>query len=747
MNVKILMNKVISSVRYFWEKNYKSLYYIVPLLAIIVFSFLTDFFIIDKKVINKDCLWDMAGRPYETFLDEMNLPNTVGAVFVGGTPDNLIKTEKYYKKVNVGDIFTSQLRSFLFGTKITEYSIASYINFIFGVSAVLFSILAGYLIFKNGYISIAIFTLIMAFRNFCRGLIYGLPLRHEYAVFNPLIAFSIIIFLIIFLKDNSKKYWIAFILSGLAVAYAAHCRTSEGQIIAASLAVFAVLVLIEYLRIKRKDYKKLLVGIAIVFIAMYAGYSGYYKMVAVFEKHRDKKMNFQTAGEKVLSAQPAFHSLFISLFRYAEPNGFSDKTGFDVVYARYPEIKKKFADDINYFELNNSEEYNIAVKKLYFEFILDNPGQFLIYLGKSIYDYFLFLPYYSWTGDKSAHAYLPKINKSATIERNDLAPNFKDTPFNWIINLRLKYLPGSPLFWIYFTAAYALLGNAVYAAVTYRKNNHASISTNAAPENNLPIYLLQGMLIYFFFASVVRILIPVHGQGAVVAFNLIIIYNLVRLIVNMRNLETKKRIIQAWALLLVAVLLFSAANKLDIFRISEENTNGKSSMFSSVEKIGVNIRKGISNALSPNIVVNGKFHRDTSGWTAYQSALSSVPGGQSGNCLQITATDNTTGYAYIAVPTKIGKMYKFKGYYKKGRAANGQIKVGTGVDDSGLYYSGVCSDIEWRKRKGIFRATAPTTYITLVNLTSAKGETSFFDSISLAEIEDYSDGIAGKNPE
>ena len=98
--------------------------------------------------------------------------------------------------------------------------------------------------------------MIVIFRNYSQGLIYGLPLRHAYAVFNPLIAFSSIIFLIMFLKDSGKKYWIAFVLSGFAAAYIAHCRTSEGKIAVASLTVFTILMLIEYLRIRRKDYKK-----------------------------------------------------------------------------------------------------------------------------------------------------------------------------------------------------------------------------------------------------------------------------------------------------------------------------------------------------------------------------------------------------------------------------------------------------------------------------------------------------------
>ena len=131
------MSEKNASIHSFLRQYRKPLYYTIPILAILILACASNFFYIDKKVVNQRSLWDMSGRPYETFLYELNLPNSVGAVFVAGTPDNLGKTEKYYKKVNVGDIFTSQLRS-LFGKKITAFSISAYINFIFGISAVIF---------------------------------------------------------------------------------------------------------------------------------------------------------------------------------------------------------------------------------------------------------------------------------------------------------------------------------------------------------------------------------------------------------------------------------------------------------------------------------------------------------------------------------------------------------------------------------------------------------------------------------
>ncbi|MEK6808972.1 MAG: hypothetical protein AABY14_04760, partial [Nanoarchaeota archaeon] len=282
----------------FLQKHCKAVYYIVPSLLILILSFTANSFSIDKRVINRYALWDMAGRSYETFLYEMNLPQSVGAIFVGGTPNDLVKTEKFYQKVNIGYIFTSQLHSLLFGTKITEFSMASYINSVFVISAIVFSLLAGYLIFKNGYLSIIIFLLIMIFRNFCHGLIYGLPLRHAYAVFNPTMAFAIFTLIIVFLKNNSKKYWMPFILSGFIIAYIEYCRTSEGQIVIISLLLFAILMSLEYFRIKRENFKKIFLGILIVFITIYVGYAGFYKMIEAFEYHRDKKFNFPKTEEK-----------------------------------------------------------------------------------------------------------------------------------------------------------------------------------------------------------------------------------------------------------------------------------------------------------------------------------------------------------------------------------------------------------------------------------------------------------------
>ena len=206
----------------------------------------------------------------------------------------------------------------------------------------------------------------------------------------------------------------------------------------------------------------------------------------------------------------------------------------------------------------------------------------------------------------------------------------------------------------------------------------------------------------FLFASVVRILIPVHGQGAVVAFNIIIIYNLVRITTSIGIIEPIEFKIppikmQAWLLLLIMLLLSSLMTK----------------------------SIGLLSSSEGNLIANGGFERNLTGWIPHKSNLYLFDGGQSGNCLKSIASENVTGYTYFIVPTEVGRKYEIAAYFKSGSAVNGQIKAGTMMNVEDLYYSGVLSNAEWKRHSGVFSATAPITYITLVNLTSVKGQTSF----------------------
>ena len=123
----------------------------------------------------------------------------------------------------------------------------------------------------------------------------------------------------------------------------------------------------------------------------------------------------------------------------------------------------------------------------------------------------------------------------------------------------------SRTFWVYFISAYVLLFNAVCISFfrIKKSDKEPEVTDNIlAIDKNLPIYLLWGMLIYFFFTSVVRILIPVHGQSSVVAFNIIIIYSLARIAASVGDIKIGKKIAPAWLILLIVIFLFSLMAKI-----------------------------------------------------------------------------------------------------------------------------------------------------------------------------------------
>ncbi len=654
-------------------------YYVFPLLLIIVLSFITGIFIINDRTINSPYLWDMAGRPYKEFLNDLNLPNEVGALLVSGTPENVDKLEKYYKKVEPGNKLIPQFLSLIYGIRITPHTIAFYINLVFGLSAILFALLVGYKVLGNGYVSILIFLLLALFRNSCQGLLYGLPYKYTHPVLNPLIVFIIIVSIILFLKQSGRKYIPIFIFSGFVIALINCIRTSEFQIILATLSMFLTLVVFMGLRGNIENYKS---RIVLMTTCMFVGFFTFQMMMLGIENHRDRKFNFPQNEKNILSAHTFFHIHFCSMFRYPNKQNycFQDMTAIKAVYKEYPELKEKYSTD--YFELVNSKEYNDAIKEIHIDYVRNNPGPVLTYLLKSTYDYFLFLPYYSWTGDKSAHAYIPKINENVKIDEEDLAPDFKLTDANWILNLKAKYLPENPLFWFYFVSSYLLLIQAIYEVLFRRRE----------VDNGVSILILQGMLIYLFFASITRVFIPNFGHSAVVAFNVIIIFNLVRLTLLQGTVKIREAKLPLWLLLFLLLL-------------------------------PIGIYSGIAESHSRKII-----------WNAENSIISIVKD-NSDRFLQLKSSGTETGYASLAFPAHVGTKYKLTVSYKKGSAANGQIKVGTYANATNLFYSGVIYDSDWTQYSGSFEAATTVLYISLVNLTSEKDKTSFFDDVVLENLE------------
>lgn len=135
--------------------------------------------------------------------------------------------------------------------------------------------------------------------------------------------------------------------------------------------------------------------------------------------------------------------------------------------------------------------------------------------------------------------------------------------------------------------------------------------------------------------------------------------------------------------------------------------------------------------ITTEMITNGAFTSDTTGWTAATATLTSESSGQSGNCLQIAETGGAAaGQAYQDLTTKVGHVYKLTAYFKKGTADGGRILVGTTSDNDAIFASRALSDATWTQHIVYFIATATTTRITLESTDATVGETSLFDTVT-----------------
>ena len=135
-----------------------------------------------------------------------------------------------------------------------------------------------------------------------------------------------------------------------------------------------------------------------------------------------------------------------------------------------------------------------------------------------------------------------------------------------------------------------------------------------------------------------------------------------------------------------------------------------------------------------DLVSNGTFESNTTGWTAGNSTLSIASGGQSGNCLEITMTSTGTSSAYQWVSGLTeGVSYEFTAYVKSGTSGDDACKIqltesnGTSV----IATTSTTSSDTWTK---ISVVGAPVSgevgmYV-FVSRTATDAGTIFFDTVS-----------------
>jgi hypothetical protein len=136
---------------------------------------------------------------------------------------------------------------------------------------------------------------------------------------------------------------------------------------------------------------------------------------------------------------------------------------------------------------------------------------------------------------------------------------------------------------------------------------------------------------------------------------------------------------------------------------------------------------GSGSVTGPELVTNGDFSNETTGWTA-GSATMAVVGGR----LQITNTGTVFGKAYQSFATTIGGSYRLS--FSAGPVTASAAAVYASVDTTSSGSIGVISSITtYGNREFIFRATTTTTYVLLINTNTNNG-IGEYDNISVREV-------------
>jgi hypothetical protein len=154
----------------------------------------------------------------------------------------------------------------------------------------------------------------------------------------------------------------------------------------------------------------------------------------------------------------------------------------------------------------------------------------------------------------------------------------------------------------------------------------------------------------------------------------------------------------------------------------------------------IRISTGLRNRLlgaDTNLVTNGAFTSDTTSWavpaSGYNAALSSVAGGQSGNCMKVEEVGGVDpAGAYQDITTKLGHKYKLSVYFNTdSSSSSGKILIGTTADEDAIWDSGNLTDTSWTLYTYHFEATATTTRVTFVSNDATATEYCLFDTAVL----------------
>ena len=159
----------------------------------------------------------------------------------------------------------------------------------------------------------------------------------------------------------------------------------------------------------------------------------------------------------------------------------------------------------------------------------------------------------------------------------------------------------------------------------------------------------------------------------------------------------------------------------DLTTLFQDNI-GTTPVTAAGQTVGLMLDKSQGLTLGSELVTNGTFDTDTTGWSASGSTLSVVSGR-----LRVTAV-SIYGNAKQSFATVIGKTYKYSFGRFNGTAGANAIRIGT--TSGGSEYINVIVTDE-TNLQGYFVATSTTTHLTLYAWTTTAGNYSEYDNVTV----------------
>jgi hypothetical protein len=404
--------------------------------------------------------------------------------------------------IEVGYYIIIQLFGIL-GLKMNEFVLAKLHVFVFLLNSFIFALALGIANKKIFPLSFIVLSFLFFFRYHNEPLIYHVVGVWTFTTSIVLLTMTALLAIreCCFLPSNRNV--LVLIIVGVFGGLIGMLRESESYVYIFSCIAFLIL---NYILYKIPDFKKLIVIVLIILFS-------YSITLPLLKKgilyHRAYKTDLMPKEYGSGFSHGAWHVLVVSLGRYENPYGYyySDYFAIDTADKIYVDKNIK---ERGWF----TASYMKVLKQYYFDQVFKHPGYYMCYLFKSTLDYAMFIPYSLFLDRPSRSpigAHVPVINHNVKYNPQDyvwhdrMLPNGdvpKDTTA--LKNLKPKYFYLNKLEWSLFSISLFVV---IIAPFLIKRN---------CPQN-IFIFVI-GMYIVFFFQSFLRILIPMHGWGAVLTY-------------------------------------------------------------------------------------------------------------------------------------------------------------------------------------------------------------------------------------